>query len=175
MGKRLFSAFKGRSVELLFFGGTGQGFHRRRTALDHGGHVVEVTCADFLLVRHEGVALVACCEFRLLHHFHVVLHAFAASVCMGELEGVVPVDMDAGQRDELVLVAQCGQLFLEGSDLAVVEVLLPVKRWRAVVRQQLAGGRQRAQLARIHGRSRCLARRFRTTPGRRRGRRPRHG
>jgi hypothetical protein len=47
-----------------------------------------------------------------------VLHAFAASVGVGELEGVVPVDVDAGQGDELELVAQCGQLFLEGSDLA---------------------------------------------------------
>ena len=78
-----------RSVELLFFGRTGQGLHAGRTALNNGGHVVEVACAHFLLVRHEGVAFVACCEFRLLHHFNVVLHAFAASVCVGELEGVV--------------------------------------------------------------------------------------
>jgi hypothetical protein len=83
-----FSLLASRSVELLFFGRTCQGFHRRRTALDHGGHVVEVASADFLLVRHEGVTLVAGCEFRLLHHFCVVLHAFAAGVSMGELEGV---------------------------------------------------------------------------------------
>ena len=75
-------------MELLFFSGTGQGFDRRGTALDHGGHVVEVARTHFLLVRHEGVALVAGCEFRLLHHFCVVLHAFAAGVSMGELEGV---------------------------------------------------------------------------------------
>src|SRR3990167_9090742 len=58
---------QGSLVELLFFGRTGQGLHRGRTALNHGGHVVEVTSADFLLVRHEGVTLVTCCKFRLLH------------------------------------------------------------------------------------------------------------
>jgi hypothetical protein len=41
-----------------------------------------------LLVRHEGVALLAGCEFGLLHHFNVVLHAFAAGVGLGKLEGV---------------------------------------------------------------------------------------
>jgi hypothetical protein len=75
-------------MELLFFSGTGQGFHRRRTALDHGGHVVEVACADFLLVRHKGVTLVAGGKFGLLHHLGVVLHTFAAGVSMDELEGV---------------------------------------------------------------------------------------
>ena len=40
---------------------------------------------DFLMACE---ALFARCEFRSLHHFHVVLHAFAASVSMGELEGV---------------------------------------------------------------------------------------
>jgi hypothetical protein len=35
---------------------------------------------------------------------------------VGELEGVVPVDVDAGQRDELVLVAQRRQLVLEPGD-----------------------------------------------------------
>src|SRR5690606_22454010 len=114
------------------------GLHGRRTTLDHGGDVVEVTSAHFLLVRHEGVALFASSEFRLLHHFGVVLHAFAVGVGVSKLERVVPVDVDASQRDELVLVAQGRQVFLEGSDLLVVEVLLPVEGRRAVVRQQLA-------------------------------------
>ena len=39
------------SVEQLFLSGTGQGLHAGRTALDHGGHVVEVAGADFLLTR----------------------------------------------------------------------------------------------------------------------------
>jgi hypothetical protein len=43
-----------------------------------------------LLVWHEGVTLVACCELRLLHHVDVVLHAFAVGVCVGKLECVDP-------------------------------------------------------------------------------------
>src|SRR3546814_6145825 len=57
---------------------------------------------------------------------------------MCELESVVPVDVDAGQRDELVLVAERRQVVLELGDLLVVEILLPVERRRAVVAQQLA-------------------------------------
>jgi len=59
---------------------------------------------------------------------------------VGELEGVEPVDVDAGQGDELVLVAERRQFFLERSDGLVVEVLLPVERRRAVVGEQLARG-----------------------------------
>ena len=51
----------------------------------------------------------------------------AVGVCVCKLEGVVPVDVDASQRDELVLVAQCRQFVLEGSDRLVVQVLLPVE------------------------------------------------
>ena len=90
-------------MELLFLGRAGQRLDAGRPALDHGGHFVEVAGADFLLVRHEGVALFAGLEFRLLDHVDVVLHAFAAGVGVGELEGVEPVDVDTGQRDELVL------------------------------------------------------------------------
>ena len=46
--------------------------------------------------------------------------------------------MNAGQRDELVLVAHRAQLLLELGDSRVVEVLLPVERRRAVVRKHLA-------------------------------------
>ena len=60
--------------------------------MDHGGHVVEVACTDFLLVRHKGVALVARSELRFLNHVDVVLHAFAIGVCIGELEGVDSVN-----------------------------------------------------------------------------------
>ena len=106
-----------KSVELLFFGRTGQRLHAGRTALDHGGHVVEVANTHFLLVRHEGVTLVTCSKFWLLNHFCVVLHAFAACVSVSELECVEPVDVDTGQGDELVLVTQSRQVFLEGCDL----------------------------------------------------------
>ncbi len=53
-----FCHFKGHclSVELIFFGGTGQGGHRGLATLNDGGHLVEVTGTHFLLVCHEGVA-----------------------------------------------------------------------------------------------------------------------
>ena len=54
-------------MELLFFGRASQRLDRGRTTLDHGGDFVEVTGADFLLVRNEGVALVAGSELRLLN------------------------------------------------------------------------------------------------------------
>ena len=57
-----------------------------------------------------------------------MLHAFALRICMRELEGVVPVDVNTSQSDELILVAQRGQLFLERCNLLVVQVLLPVER-----------------------------------------------
>ncbi len=75
-------------MELLFFGRAGQRLDRGRAALDHGGHVVEVARAHLLLVRHEGVTLLARLEFGLLHHLHVVLHAFPAGIGVGKLEGV---------------------------------------------------------------------------------------
>jgi len=67
-----------------------------------------------------------------------VLHAFAAGVGVSELEGLEPVDVDTGQGDELELVAQCGQVFLEGGDLLFVQVLPALEGRRAVVLQQLA-------------------------------------
>ncbi len=73
-------------MELIFLCRTSRGLHRGRTALDHGIHIVEVACADSLLVLHDGVTLVADCEFRLLNHVVLVLHAFAVDLCICELE-----------------------------------------------------------------------------------------
>lgn len=75
-------------MELFFFSRAGEGLDGGGTALDDGGDFVEVTGADFLLVGDEGVTFFAGSEFRLLNHFNVVLHAFAAGVGLGELEGV---------------------------------------------------------------------------------------
>src|SRR5215471_3795785 len=47
--------------------------------------------------------------------------------------------MEAGQRDELELVAQSRQLVLESRNGRLVELLLPVKRGRTIIGQQLAG------------------------------------
>ena len=106
-----------RSMELFFFGRASQCLDGGRATLNHSGHVVEVARTHFLLVGYKGVAFFTGGEFWLLHHFNVVLHAFAASVCLGKLEGVVPVDMDASQCDELVLVTEGREFFLERSDL----------------------------------------------------------
>src|SRR5438105_8834848 len=46
--------------------------------------------------------------------------------------------MEAGKRDELEPVAPLRELLLEAGDRLVVEVLAPVERRRAVVREQLA-------------------------------------
>ena len=51
------SLVAGQSVELFFFGRAGQGGDRGRATLNHGGHVIEVTGAYFLLVCNEGVTL----------------------------------------------------------------------------------------------------------------------
>jgi len=45
-------------MELFFFGRTGQRCDAGLATLDGGGHFVEVTCTNLLLVRHEGVAYV---------------------------------------------------------------------------------------------------------------------
>src|SRR6266568_8146900 len=47
--------------------------------------------------------------------------------------------MEARQRDELELVSHGRQFGLEARDAGVIQFLLPVKRRRAVVGQQLAG------------------------------------
>ena len=46
--------------------------------------------------------------------------------------------MNTGERDELVLVPEIGQLVLEGGDLLHIQVLLPVERGRTVVGKQLS-------------------------------------
>ena len=60
-----------RSVELLFFGRTGERRDARLAALDHRRHIVEVARADLLLVRDEGVAAITCRELGLLHFFDI--------------------------------------------------------------------------------------------------------
>ena len=116
-----------RSVELFFFSRTGQSRDARAAALDHSGHFVEVTGAHFLLVRHEGVAAVACCELGFLHLLNVGRHA-ALNVGLCQVEHVVPHGVNTGQSDELVLVTHGAQFFLEFGDGGIVQVFLPVER-----------------------------------------------
>src|SRR5450830_1133326 len=46
--------------------------------------------------------------------------------------------METSQRDELELVAHRAQFLLEFGDGGIIQILLPVERWRAVIRQHLA-------------------------------------
>ena len=116
-----------RSVELLFFGRTRQGFDAGRTTLNDSGDVVKIACADFLLMRDKSVALLTSCKLGLLDHVHIMLHAFSISVGMCKLECIEPIDMNTCQSDELVLVTKRGQIFLEGCNLLVVEIFLPIE------------------------------------------------
>ena len=88
-------------------------------------------------MRYEAVAAVTRCELGLLHLLDVGGHA-AFDVVLRQIEHVVPHVVDAGQGDELVLVAHRTEFFLKLGDRLVVEVLLPVERRRAVVGQHLA-------------------------------------
>ncbi|MNL00956.1 hypothetical protein D3C87_1214080 [compost metagenome] len=86
-------------------------------------------------MRHEGVTLGGVSEFLLLQ-LHVGSHV-VAGVVVRQVEHAVPHVVNAGQGDELVLVAHGGQFALELGDGRVVQVFLPVEGRRAVVRQQL--------------------------------------
>src|SRR4029434_10251429 len=83
----------------------------------------------------RGIALRFGCKLRLLETYvggHVLARVTARQLAHAVVERVEP-----GQGDELKLVAHGSQFALEVCDGAVVEVLLPVERRRAVVRQQL--------------------------------------
>jgi hypothetical protein len=87
-------------------------------------------------VAHGGEAALGGGELGLLQldeGAHV-----AARVAVRQVEHRVVERVEAGQGDELELVAHRRQLVLEARDGGVVEVLLPVEGGRAVVGQQLA-------------------------------------
>lgn len=108
----------------------------RRFALDRLRHRVEVAGADLALVLDRGEALVGRFELGLLQ-FDERAH-LRAGIAVREVEHRVVQRVEAGQRDELELVAHRAEFLLELRDRRVVEVLLPVERRRAVVRQHLA-------------------------------------
>ncbi|CUJ65274.1 Uncharacterised protein [Achromobacter xylosoxidans] len=123
-------------LELRFLGRAGQRGGRGLAALDGLRDGVEVAGAHFALVLDRGEAQVGGGEFLLLQ-FDEGAH-LAPGVAVGQFEHAVVQRVEAGQRDELELVAHGAQLALELGDGGVVQVLLPVERRRAVVRQQLA-------------------------------------
>ena len=76
-------------------------------------------------------------KLRLLQldkRFHLL-----AGVAVSQMEHRVVQAVESGQRDELEFVTHGAEFALEASNRGVVEVLFPIERWRAVVRQHLAG------------------------------------
>jgi ABC-type antimicrobial peptide transport system permease subunit len=63
-------------------------------------------------VRHEGVTLFTGCELGLLHHVDVVLHAFAAGIGVGELEGVESAKLQEKTIEIMGIVAFEGAVAL---------------------------------------------------------------
>src|SRR5712692_3178900 len=123
--------------ELFVFGRPVKGGGRGLPGLDHLRHLVEVAGADLALVLDRREAALGRGEFRLLQ-LHERGHVLAR-VAVGEVEHAVVERVEAGERDELELVAHCAELALEPGDRRIVEVLLPVEGRRAVVGEHLVG------------------------------------
>src|SRR5690606_2079951 len=124
-----------RIEELRVLGRTLQR-RRGRLALDGRRHRVEIAGADLALVLHRGEAQLRRRELGFLQldeRAHLL-----ARVAVRQVEHAVVQRVEAGERDELELVAHRAELALELRDRLLVEVLLPVERRRAVVGEHLA-------------------------------------
>src|SRR2546427_8915520 len=127
-----------RFSELLAFGRAGKGRGRGLSGGDGLRYLVEVAGANELLVLDGAIpSLFFHPEFGLLH-LRVGAHAVIA-VGAGQLKHAQVQGVEAGQSDELELVAHLAQFLLEVGNGRVVEFLLPIERRRAVVGQHLAG------------------------------------
>src|SRR5215472_6103543 len=129
-----------RSMELLGFGRALEGGGLRLAAGDREVYGVEIAGAHFALVLDGGVTVALGRELRLLQ-LAVPGHAARAEGA-GELEARVVEAVEAGKRDELVLVAHGADRFLEGLDLPGLQIGAPVEARRAVVGEELAGERR---------------------------------
>src|SRR5581483_3394396 len=118
-------------MELLLLRGAVQRGERGMLAGDDLRHLVEVAGADLALVLDRGEAQLLRREFELLQ-FHERRHV-VVGVAVRQHEHAVVQRMEAGQRDELELVAHRAQLLLELGDGGVVQVLHPVEGRRTVV------------------------------------------
>ena len=128
-------SYAARLVELRFLGRALHRRHRRLARRDRLRHGVEVAGADFALVLRRREAAFSAANSAPAAD---VRASSASRVAARQLEHRVVERVEAGQRDELELVAHRAELALELRDRRVVEVLLPVERRRAVVREQLA-------------------------------------
>src|SRR5262245_46850114 len=137
--------------KLRFLGRAGQRRRGRGAAGDRLRYGVEIARADEGLVFDGAVTVLGFGgEFRLLQarvSGHAVFPVIPRQVEHAEVERV-----KTGQCDELEFVAHPPQLRLEARDGFAVQLLLPVERRRAVVRQKLArkfGADRIGELARL--------------------------
>ena len=122
--------------ELLFFGRTLQGSGGTGAGLDGLGHRIEIAGTDFTLMLDCSEAAVSSGELALLQLYERT--HLAAGITMCQIEHAVVQGMEAGQGNELELVAHGAEFFLEFGDGGIVEIFLPVEARRAVISQQLA-------------------------------------
>ena len=106
-------------------------------ALDGLGDGIEIAGAHFALVLDRGEATLGGRKFLFLQ-LDEGAH-LPACVAMRQIEHAVVERVEAGQSNELELVAIRRDFFLEFGNRGVVQILLPVEAGRAVVSQQLAG------------------------------------
>src|SRR5579884_3252794 len=123
------------SGELFLLRRASQRSGRSRTGCDHLGKRIEVSGSHEALVL-DGLITVLCFAGELLFlqagvRGHAVVFITARQFEHAQVQG-----MESGQSDELELVSHPGKLTLEVRDGPVVEVFLPVERWRTVIRQQ---------------------------------------
>ena len=89
------------------------------------GDYIKITGSHFALMFDGSEALLGRGEFGLLQ-FHECTH-LAVRISIRQFEHRVVQAMEAGQRDELVLVAHRFELVLEARDRPIVQIFLPVE------------------------------------------------
>src|SRR6202000_1529200 len=92
--------------------------------IERGGDPVEVASADLALVARGRVSVLLGRELCFLQ-FHVGGHVSPRVVPRERVHRVVQ-SVEPGKGDELEGIAHRGQLALEGGDLRIVQVALPV-------------------------------------------------
>src|SRR4030095_12657788 len=98
--------------------------------------LIEITRPYFTLVANRRITKLLAGELLFLQT-DISCYAFSRKG-VSKFEGPHIGGMPSRQRDELILIAQSAEFLIKCGDCLVVEVLLPVKGWRTVVRQEFA-------------------------------------
>ena len=125
-----------RTFKLFVFSGSLECRHRTIATADRHCYCIVVGHPDLSLVLVCGETELRLREFVLLD-LRVGGHA-VVPVIPGQFKHGVVEGMEAGQGDELEPVSEFAKLRLEGIDLAVIQVRLPVERRRTVIGQRFA-------------------------------------